>query len=72
MRGVATEDEFCRRFAERVKLLVRSGRSPYGRDPDAYAADVAPIYWREVGSRGQSPEAVLTRTLHTGLPETYL
>ena len=57
MQEVVTEEEFCRRFADRVKLLARSGRSPYGRDPDAYAGDVAPSYWRELGSRGQSPES---------------
>jgi hypothetical protein len=32
-----TEEEFCSRFTERVRLLVRSGRSPFGKSAEVYA-----------------------------------
>jgi len=51
-----SEEEFYRRFAERVRLWCRAGRDPFGKEPDAYARGVAPFYWREFKDEGWSPE----------------
>lgn len=50
-----TEEEFCKRFVERVKLRCRTGRKPFGMDPETYGKNVASIYWREMG-HDHSPE----------------
>jgi len=51
-----SEEEFCTRFTERVRLHAQAGRKPFGKEPEAYAAAVAPIYWREMKEDGWSPE----------------
>jgi len=50
-----SEEEFCIRFVERVKLHCRAGRIPFGKEPETYGESVAPVYWREMGQEA-SPE----------------
>jgi len=50
-----TEEEFCKRFAERVKLRCRTGLKPFAMDPETYSMKVAQAYWREMG-HDHSPE----------------
>lgn len=44
-----SEEEFCERFIERLKLHYRAGRNPFGKEPERYGEMVAPVYWREMG-----------------------
>jgi len=44
-----SEEEFCERFIERLKLHCRAGRNPFGKEPETYGEMVAPVYWHEMG-----------------------
>ncbi|KAA0695594.1 hypothetical protein DTW90_21635 [Neorhizobium sp. P12A] len=51
-----SEEEFCKRFEDRVRLHCRSGKRPFAMVPEEYCARVAKLWWQELHGELWTPE----------------